>query len=133
MPARAIDPSVTLREGEFGSEEYGITSLDTANQPAMPDLDLDERALALFTLSRESRLARDERRAGIVVESLPCDLLVVTGTRDAQWPRERYDGLWLHADHLSAEGASHWGLVLSRRTVDTIVPSVTRWLGAAAP
>ncbi|MCH8199467.1 MAG: alpha/beta fold hydrolase, partial [Chloroflexi bacterium] len=43
MPARETDPSVPLRRGVFGPEEYGITSRDPAGQPAMPDLDDDER------------------------------------------------------------------------------------------
>ena len=127
VPALEIDPSAALRKGEFGPEEYGITSADPADQPGMHDLDLAERQVALASLSRESRLARDERRAGVVIESLPCPLLIVTGTADASWPRERYDSLWLNAEHLSVEGASHWGLVLNRRALTTAVPAVTGW------
>ncbi|MDA1216170.1 MAG: hypothetical protein O2812_04785 [Chloroflexi bacterium] len=108
-PSQEIDASVALREGDFGPEEYGITSRDPDRQPDMPGLDKAERALALESLSRESRFARDERRAGIVVESLPCSLLILTGTLDTQWPREKYDGLWLDAEHHSVDGASHWG------------------------
>ena len=127
-PARQADPSIELRSGEFGPEEYGITSEDVADQPTMPDLDREERTVALASLSRESRLARDERRAGIVIESLPCPLLIVTGTADDQWPRERYDGLWLAAEYLGVERASHWGLVLNRRALTSAVPAVLRWL-----
>src|SRR5262249_55709280 len=72
MPARGVDPNVVLRTGEFGGEEYGIVSRVPEEQTAMPDLDREERVLALASLGRESRLARDERRRGIVVESLPC-------------------------------------------------------------
>lgn len=127
-PSREVDASVTLREGDFGPEEYGITSPDPDHQPDMPDLDREERALALESLSRESRFARDERRAGVVVESLPCPLLILTGTADTQWPREKYDGLWLDAEHQGVEGASHWGLVLSRRAVAEAAPVANRWL-----
>jgi pimeloyl-ACP methyl ester carboxylesterase len=127
-PARALDPAVALREGEFGPEEYGITSRDPDDQPAMPDLDREERAVALGSLGKESRYARDDRQRGIVVEQLPCPLLVVTGTLDRQWPRERYADLHLPADHLVAEGASHWGLVLNRRALDQLVPAILRWL-----
>lgn len=127
-PARAVDTSVTLREGVFGPEEYGITDLTPADQPSMPDLDDEERAFALASLGSESRRARDERKAGIVVESMPCPLLIVTGTNDGQWPRERYDGLWLDADYVEVELASHWGLGLSRRALADAVPAVAGWL-----
>jgi pimeloyl-ACP methyl ester carboxylesterase len=127
-PAQAIDTTVPLREGEFGPEEYGIISRNPADQPAMPDLDREERLIALGSLGRESRYARDERQRGIVIDALACPLLIVTGSRDRQWPRERYDGLHLPAEHLAAEGASHWGLVLNRRALAEIGPAVLRWL-----
>jgi len=127
-PARQADPSVQLRPGEFTAEEYGITSSNPEDQPSMPDLDLEERAIALASLSRESRLARDERRRGIVIEALPCPLLVVTGTADNQWPSQRYDNLWLRADRLSVAGASHWGLVLNRRTLAQAITAVLSWI-----
>ena len=99
----------------------------------MPDLDAQERAIALASLGRESRLARDERRRGIVVERLSCPLLLITGSLDLQWSAERCDALWLEADRLEAEGASHWGLVLNRRAITRLVPSVLAWLcGASA-
>jgi pimeloyl-ACP methyl ester carboxylesterase len=127
-PARHRDPNMTLRTGEFGPEEYGIRDRNPDDQPAMPDLDRDERLIALSSLGKESRLARDERQAGIVIESTPCPCLIVTGTADTQWPRERYQKLWLKADYLSVEGASHWGLVLNRRALETMIPAVLRWL-----
>jgi hypothetical protein len=94
----------------------------------MPDLDREERVIALTSLGPESRWARDDRKAGIVIESLPCPLLIVTGGADPLWPRAKYDGLWLAADYLDIEGASHWGLVLSRRALGEIVPRVVAWL-----
>jgi pimeloyl-ACP methyl ester carboxylesterase len=126
-PAQSVDERVTLLTGTFGPDEYGIVSRDPDDQPAMPDLDREERMTALGSLGPESRYARDERRRGIVVSSLPCPLLIVTGTDDRQWPRERYDGLHLPAQHLVAEGASHWGLVLSRRALAGLIPAVTAW------
>jgi hypothetical protein len=45
-------------------------------------------------------MARDERKAGIVIAAAPCPMLVVTGTADTQWPRQRYDDLPFVADHL---------------------------------
>ena len=128
MPARETDHSTALRTGEFGPEEYGITSSDPQQQPGLPDLDLEERKVALASLCRESRFARDERRAGIVIASVACPLLLVTGTADTGWPLERYDGLWLDAEFLSVQGASHWGLVLSRNALSSTAPTVLGWL-----
>ena len=128
MPALSRDASLPLRHGIFGPEEYGIVTRDPAQQPAMPDLDHDERRMALASLGRESRLARDERAAGVVVERLPCPLLVVTGTEDEQWPRSRYAAMHLQADWMDAAGASHWGLVLNRRALTHLVPAVTAWI-----
>jgi pimeloyl-ACP methyl ester carboxylesterase len=130
-PVRAINTSVALRDGEFGPEEYGITSLDVDDQPAMPDLDVEERAIALASLGKESRRARDERKRGVVIESLPCPLLIVTGSADRQFPTSTYDGLWLPAERIEVEGASHWGLVLSRRAIAGVVGDVVGWLEAS--
>lgn len=127
VPEVQVNGAVQLRRGEFGPEEYGITSADPDDQPAMPDLDREERMVALASLCRESRYARDERAAGVVIESLPCPLLIVTGTADAQWPRSRYDDLHLPAHYRSIDGASHWGLVLNRRVLATLVPEVIAW------
>ena len=128
-PARERDASKPLREGTFGAEEYGITDFDPAHeQPAMFDLDSEERALAIGSLCNESRYARDERAAGVVVESLPCPLLVITSTADTQWPRSRYDGMHLPAEDFSVDGASHWGLVLNRRVLANVIPNVLAWI-----
>lgn len=78
LPAQREDDTVPLREGVFGPEEYGIISRDPAQQPAMPDLDAEERRIALSSLGAESRRARDERKRGVVITSLPCPLLIVT-------------------------------------------------------
>lgn len=130
MPAQLTDESITLRTGEFGPEEYGIVSLDPEDQPGMTDLDQEERRIALTSLSQESRLARDQRRAGIVVQSLPCPFLLVTGTEDRAWPLERYRGLWLGGEQQQVQGASHWGLVLNRRGLAGAIPAVEQWLSA---
>jgi pimeloyl-ACP methyl ester carboxylesterase len=127
-PARQVDATVRLRTGEFGPEEYGIRDRNPDEQRAMPDLDREERLVALSSLGQESRRARDERKAGIVIESIACPLLIVTGSADTQWPRARYQDLWLKADYLSVEATSHWGLVLNRRALQTLVPTVLRWM-----
>ncbi len=132
-PTRELDASRDIRRGEFGPEEYGITSDDPEDQPAMPDLDVEERQIALASLGRESRRARDERKAGIVIESLPCPLLIVTGSNDHQWPASAYDGLWLDAAYREIESASHWGLVLSRGALAETLPLVTDWVREHTP
>jgi hypothetical protein len=96
----------------------------------MADLDRAERVIALEALGSESRLARDERKAGVVVD-VPCPMLIVTGTTDTQWPRQRYDDLHFAADHISIDGASHWGLVLNRRLLAGMASAVTSWLDKA--
>lgn len=131
MPARARDDSVPLRSGVFGPEEYGIVDRDPDRQPMMSDLEGEERTVALASLGSESRRARDERTAGVVIEALGCPLLVVTGTADSQWPRARYDRLHLARRHLEADGASHWGLVLNRRVLPALVSAVVDWLAGS--
>lgn len=133
MPARDVDTAHPLRSGTFTAEEYGIASRDPDDQPAMTDLDREDRLTALAALGTESRVARDERQRGIVIESLAVPLLIVTGGADRQWPRARYRDLWLRADHLTIEGASHWGLVLSRRALRQAVPAVLAWLEGTGP
>jgi pimeloyl-ACP methyl ester carboxylesterase len=132
-PAESHDKSKPLRAGVFGPEEYGITNRDPdAPQPAMFDLDREERAIALGSLCDESRHARDERAAGVVVGDIGCPALVVTSTDDPQWPRSRYDSMHLPVEHMSVDGASHWGLVLNRRVLADLVPRVVDWIDAHA-
>jgi pimeloyl-ACP methyl ester carboxylesterase len=132
LPASREDSSVPLRKGTFGPEEYGIVSDDPAQQPSMPDLDLEERAIALGSLGPESRQARDERKRGIVIRELSCPLLIVTGTGDTDWRGPTHANLELSADYLSVDNCSHWGLVLNRRALNGMIPAVSRWMGAAA-
>ena len=127
-PTVERDDSVQIRSGVFGPEEYGITSQDPAKQPAMSDLDIEERLIALESASPESRTARDDRKAGIVVTSLPCPLLVVTGSEDQSWPRSAYVGMHLPAEYLELRGSSHWGLVLNRRLLPGLSNRVVDWI-----
>lgn len=131
IPAASRDAALPLRHGTFGAEEYGIVSRDPGDQPTMSDLDHEERRTALASLGLESRLARDERAAGIFVERVPCPLLIVTGGDDRLWPRSRYAEMSLPAEWMEAPMASHWGLVLSRRTLVALVPTVTAWIERA--
>jgi pimeloyl-ACP methyl ester carboxylesterase len=126
-PALRHDATVQVRRGVFGPEEYGLTDQSKIDR-AMPDLIDEERAVALGSLGGDSRYARDERRAGIVIDRVQCPLLIVTGTADREWPLDRYRDLRLPATYLSAGGASHWGLVLNRRALATLIPQVLDWL-----
>jgi hypothetical protein len=99
----------------------------------MPDLDREERAVALESLGAESRFARDERKAGIVIGDAACPVLIVTGTADKQWPRERYGDLPFPVELVDVRGASHWGLVLNRRLLSGIVSAVCGWLDKNVP
>jgi pimeloyl-ACP methyl ester carboxylesterase len=132
-PALERKSAKVLSPGEYGAEYYGITNRDPdAEQPAMFDLDREERAMALASLCKESAYARGDRAAGVVVQELGCPALIVTSTGDRQWPRSRYDGMHLPVEHLSVEGASHWGLVLSRRIVVETAQRVADWVDEVA-
>ena len=126
-PASAVDDTITLRSGTFDSTEYGIGSAEPDVQPSMPDLNTDERRIALSSLGQESRMARDERKRGITIEPLRCPLLLVTGSGGAN-KIEDYDEALPSAETYTAEGASHWGLVLNGRSVSKTVPAVLQWL-----
>jgi pimeloyl-ACP methyl ester carboxylesterase len=127
-PVRRRDDSIPLRAATFDAAEYDVTSADPEDQPTMLDLDLEERRIALASLGLESRLARDDRKAGIVLTTLPCPALVVASTGDATFPPRAYADLSVPADHVVVESVSHWGLVLNRRLLATLVPRVTAWL-----
>ena len=127
-PAAFEDESARLRTGVYDSKEYGIVSLDPRDQPSMPDLDAEERSIALSSLGPESRLARDERRRGIVIESLQCPFLLVSGSGGSNKPSEPYGKMGLDADQYSVDGVSHWGLVLNKRSLMTTVSFVCQWL-----
>jgi pimeloyl-ACP methyl ester carboxylesterase len=130
-PSRSRDHAASLRDGTFGPEEYGILGRDPDDQPTMPDLDGDERRVALASLGAESRRARDDRKAGIVLTRLPCPALVIASTTDHTFPPRAYADLPVPAEPLVVEGASHWGLVLNRRLLATLVPAVLDWISRA--
>jgi pimeloyl-ACP methyl ester carboxylesterase len=130
-PARARDTGVLLRQGTFGPEEYGIVTGDPDAQPTMPDLDGEERRVALASLGEESRCARDDRKAGVVISRLSCPALVVASTGDETFPPVTYADPAVPAESLVVEGASHWGLVLNRRLLATLIPAVLDWISRA--
>ena len=131
-PSTSIDKSVELRHGVFNSAEYGITNRDPNEQMTMPDLAKPERQIALDSLCVESLLARDERKRGVVIESLPCPLLVVTGSLDQYWPSSKYTDLAIAHELVEFDGLSHWGLVLNRERLPNVVAHVTSWLETTA-
>lgn len=67
----------------------------------------------------------------MVVDGPGCPLLIVTGSADRQWPATRYRTLPVLADRAAVEGASHWGLVLSRKSVAAGAEIVGAWLDRA--
>ncbi|MGH2600762.1 MAG: alpha/beta fold hydrolase [Dehalococcoidia bacterium] len=127
-PARTRQPNFTIGSGVYDAAEYGILSRNPADQPQMPDLDLEERAVALASLAPESRHARDERWAGVVVETCPVPLLIVTGSEDPDWGADKLAALHLGAERMDVPGASHWGLVLSHRALEHHRLPVLAWL-----
>lgn len=131
LPAEREETTVVLRHGVISAKTYGISHTRPEDQPAMPDLTLDERRIALRALGPESQYARDERRRGIIIRTLSCPLLIVTGTRDNRWPGSRYANFWISADRLSMQSASHWGLVLNQRALCVTMPMILTWLKQA--
>jgi len=129
-PTSEIDDTIALRSGAFDSTEYGIETADPEIQPSMPDLNTDERRIARSSLGQESRMARDERKRGITIEPLQCPLLLITGSGGAN-KIEDYDEPLPTAERYTAQGASHWGLVLSGRAVSKTVSAVLQWLDDA--
>lgn len=131
-PALERDRGVPIRSGVFDASEYGITSDDPRDQPEMPDLDIEERRIALASRSLESLRARDERKAGVVIASCAVPVLLVTGGQDRSWGADKYVRLHLDAERVDVPGASHWGLVLSRAAVEQAKTSVLSWLARHA-
>jgi pimeloyl-ACP methyl ester carboxylesterase len=58
---------------------------------------------------------------------------VVASTADATFPPTAYADLPLAAERLVVDGASHWGLVLNRRLLATLVPAALDWISRVAP
>ena len=44
------------------------------------------------------------------------------------WPKRRYEDLWLDAEFCEVKEASHWGLVLNRRALAVGISEVLHWL-----
>lgn len=132
-PARRRDPEAEIRRGVFDASEYGITSLDPEQQRAMPDLDIEDRRLALRSLSLDSRRARDERSAGIPVARIPVPVLLITGERDRQFRPTAYDDFPFEAERIIVPGTSHWGLVLGRQAIEFMRQPVLAWLARISP
>ena len=121
MPAQERDSSVLIRMGEFGPEEYGITSGDPPSQTGMADLDTEERIIALSSVGLESRMARDERKAGIRIDKMTCPLMIMTGTDDEAWPFQTYQGLWIPFTHQRHTGCVALGPSLKPPSVELLL------------
>ena len=68
---------------------------------------------------------------GIVLTSLPCPALVIASTGDATFLPPAYADLSVPTERLVVDDATHWGLVLNRRLLATLVLTVTAWLERA--
>lgn len=136
MPGQLLEsPSrEPLTPGVFGPEVYGITDRASLAQPTMPDLDPEETRIALASVGPESSMARQDRKRGILVDpgAMSGPALVVAGERDAIMPPSTCRRLadFLGGRFLEFAGASHWGLVLSRRALEAHLSEVFQWLEA---
>jgi pimeloyl-ACP methyl ester carboxylesterase len=131
QPASAVDPAVPVRKGEYGAEEYLITDASSLDEVA-PDLDQEERGRAMASLCKESRWARDERKAGVLINRLPCPSMVVADPSRPDY-RERYkavrrEGARLGIEFFDTPTTGHWDLVLNRRNLAVLIPRVLAWL-----
>lgn len=134
LPAPSSEP---LTPGTFGPEVYGIADPTALRQPTMPDLDEEEVGIALASLGPESAMARQDRKRGIPIDRarLGGPALVVAGERDETCPPATCHEVarFLGAAYVEFTGASHWGLVLNRRALDTHLPEVLGWLDRLRP
>ena len=126
-PAREERADRVVEPGEVTPEDYGFKSRDPDQQPAMRDLEAEERAVGVAALDKDSRYARDQRGRGVVVTALACPFLLITGAQDRYFPASSYADLWLPCERLTME-AGHWGLPLNRRAIAGVLPGVTQWL-----
>ena len=101
------DDAVTPRAGTFDPQEvYGPFPPGVAARP-------------------ESLLARDERKRGISVPSLPCPALVVYGDEFAE-ERGRVLARYYGADELHFPGLDHWGLVFDGGVAAAVADYLSR-------
>ena len=127
-PAKRASPAFRVRAGEYPPRILGMTDRPVDDQPQLPDLDLEERQTALDAISKESRYAMGERKAGVVIKSVPCPLLVAAGANYVTRSKDLVPADWLNPDRHVVKGASHWGLVLNRRAISVTAPVISRWL-----
>jgi len=98
---QGFDDSHVLRQGAFDPEEaYGPFPSGIASR-------------------WESQLARDERKRGIPVPSIPCPCLVLWGEEFATDRGKSVAELY-SAESISIPGAGHWGLVLNAEARDAL-------------
>ncbi len=131
-PAGRVDESVELAYGLRTPEDIGYTlDGDPRQLPHMPDLTIEERRIAQSSLCDESLLMRSQRMRGILTERMPCPMLEIIGGLDDYYPTEpSYRGVGLANRQVYVADSSHWGLVLSRRVLATLLPQVLDWLGS---
>ncbi|MGH3046464.1 MAG: alpha/beta fold hydrolase [Gaiellaceae bacterium] len=102
---QGFHPEIRLRPGSFDPEEaYGPFPKGMRARPA-------------------SSLARDERKRGLSVPSLPCPSLVVYGKDFPDERGARIAGLY-GSDQLAFDDLDHWGLVLDQRVPEALARSL---------
>ncbi|MCY4528560.1 MAG: hypothetical protein OXD46_05965, partial [Chloroflexi bacterium] len=131
-PPDRVDESVEMVYGLQTPEEIGYKLAgDPRLLPHMPDLTTEERRIAQSSLCDESLLMQSQRTKGILIELMPCPMLEVLGGLDDYYPTEpSYHGVGLAGDQIYVGDSSHWGLVLSRRVLATLLPQVLDWLNS---
>lgn len=129
-PVDKIDDSVELVYDQYTPEEIGyVLDGDPDLLQGMPDLTTEERRIAQSSLCSESELMGSERRKGILIEGMPCPLLEILGGLDGYYPTEpSYRGIGMANHQIYVRESSHWGLMLNRRSLSTLLPQVLDWL-----
>ncbi len=129
-PAIQIDESVELIYEKYSPEDIGyVLDGDPYLLQGMPDLTTEERRIAQSSLCSESELMGSERRRGILIEQMPCPMLEILGGLDNYYPTEpSYHDIGMANRQIHVRESSHWGLMLNRRVLTTLLPQVLDWL-----
>jgi pimeloyl-ACP methyl ester carboxylesterase len=129
-PVDKINESVDFVYEKYSPQDIGyVLDGDPDLLQGMPDLTTDERRIAQSSLCSESELMGSERRRGILIDEMPCPMLEILGGLDNYYPTEpSYHGIGMANRQIYVSESSHWGLMLNRRELPTLLPQVLDWL-----